>query len=483
MSLARRNIRWLELIPVTFLALASCGEFARRRDGAAASKDTGIRVPDAGASREDAGAVDATSDEILTDAGADAELLLGAPLAFAPTTRSFGLNAIVAKGYPSALLARVRPVSTSTWGTQIPATVLGLDVAQWRFHGLAPGTRYEYEILATSSSGTRPLYAGSATTQKPAGQPFTFALLSDPHIGSDLTYGNQGNPETLKAVSAEIEANAPDFMLNLGDMLDFHEFGFNLPPPDGSITRDAYLNYRTLLGDTLGNTPHFLTIGNWDGENGDYTFEEIAWSREQRLLYLPGPGPSTYPEGGSLYQDYYAFTWGDALFIVLNVMTYTPTPHELDSDPGLPDDWTLGADQLAWLRTTLATATSTWRFLFIHHPVGGNAGDESNSAYGRGGGRAAYVGEQATVHQLMQQYGVQIFFYGHDHVFTDMTVDGIHYSEPGSAGAPWHFEESITGYSQSWLDSGWARVSVAPDRVDVQFIKMGDGVIYEYSLP
>jgi len=32
---------------------------------------------------------------------------------------------------------------------------------------------------------------------------------------------------------------------------------------------------------------------------------------------------------------------------------------------------------------------------------------------------------------------VQIFFYAHDHVFTDMVVDGIHYTLPGSAGAPW----------------------------------------------
>jgi hypothetical protein len=43
------------------------------------------------------------------------------------------------------------------------------------------------------------------------------------------------------------------------------------------------------------------------------------------------------------------------------------------------------------------------------------------------------------VHQLMQDHGVQIFFYGHDHTFTDMVVDGIHYTMPGSAGAVWMF--------------------------------------------
>jgi predicted phosphodiesterase len=83
----------------------------------------------------------------------------------------------------------------------------------------------------------------------------------------------------------------------------------------------------------------------------------------------------------------------------------------------------------------------------------------------------------------MLQYGAQIFFYGHDHVFTDMQVDGIHYTLPGSAGAPWMFSPSETGYAQSWLESGWGRVTVSPDQVHVQFLKMGGGLLYEYTLP
>jgi len=201
------------------------------------------------------------------------------------------------------------------------------------------------------------------------------------------------------------------------------------------------------------------------------------------LLYLPGPSPTNYPEGGSGNQDYYAFTWGDALFIILNVMTYTPTCHLLDEDPGLPDDWTLGAPQLAWLERTLAGATAKWRFLFIHHTVGGAAGNPSDTAYGRGGGQAAHVGEQAKVHALMLQYGAQIFFYAHDHVFTDMVVDGIHYTLPGSAGAPWKFDESETGYTQYWSDSGFARVSVSPDQVRVDFLSISGQLLDGFSLP
>jgi len=165
-------------------------------------------------------------------------------------------------------------------------------------------------------------------------------------------------------------------------------------------------------------------------------------------------------------------------------MSYTPSGHYLSDDIGLSDDWTLGEEQLLWLEETLKNSGSKWRVIFIHHPVGGNGGDEANSAYGRGGGRAASVGEQATVHALMRDYGVQVFFYGHDHVFFDMVVDGIHYTIPGSAGAPWKFSSAETGYPKEsyWTDSGYAKVDVAPNRMDVAFINIDSETIYQYTI-
>jgi hypothetical protein len=288
---------------------------------------------------------------------------------------------------------------------------------------------------------------------------------------------------TLRAVSADIAAADPDFIVNMGDLLDYHIFGFNDPPPDAAWARLGILNYRRMFGDTLGRAAHFPVIGNWDGENGCNTEEQRRRSLSQRLVYLPAPPPGVHPEGGSANEDYYAFTWGDALFVVLNVMTYTPSCHLLGVNPGLPDDWTLGAAQLAWLEETLARTTAHWRFTFIHHTVGGNAGNPVDSAYGRGGGRAARVGEQSVVHDMLLRYGVQIFFYAHDHVFTDMVVDGVHYTLPGSAGAPWKFTSAETGYATYWADSGYGRVTVEPARVTVDFVAMGGSVLASYSLP
>lgn len=425
------------------------------------------------------GAIDAAS-----DAGTPIELV-GAPLIAAPTRGSVLLNAVLARGTPGALRAQVRKQGSLTWQPALSPDSPAPDVAQWAFSELVAGNAYEYRITSAADSAAT-VFAGSLVTQRDPGSPFTFAIMTDSHIEPpDAVYTGGGPEQTLRAVADDVRSVHPDFIINMGDMLDFHYFGFNAPPPDRSYARGAYLRYRSAIGATLGNAAHFPVIGNWEGEDGFYTAEQIDRARSQRLLYVPGPTPSTYPESGSNAQDYYAFTWGDALFIVLNVMSYTTTPHLLSGNPGLPDDWTLGTAQMSWLQQTLQNATSKWRFIFIHHTVGGAAGNAENSAYGRGGGQAARVGEQATIHDLMIKYGVQIFFYGHDHVFTDMTVDGIHYTLPGSAGAPasWMFSSSETGYTTYWAKSGFGRVEVGPATVNVKFVAAGGGVIYEYQLP
>ncbi len=417
--------------------------------------------------------------------------LFGAPLVFNPTSNQFGIHVVARSGDVSSLRALVRKAGGGEYQAPSAPSHPADDVAQWLVDGLEPGTRYEYRIEAPALLGTQTeiVFEGSATTQRPRGESFSFTIIADTHVpqATDLAQSRALIEATYSAVMSDVAAfEAPDFIVNLGDMLDFHLYGFNKPPlvPEGS--RDAYMNYRSLMGPLLGNAAHFPVIGNWEGENGCFTDEVIDRSRSQRLRYLPAPEPTTYPEGGSDNEDYYAFQWGDALFVVLNVMTYTETCHDLtlaSDEDGRPEDWTLGSEQLAWLQKTLDEATSKWRFVLVHHVVGGAGGDAENAAYGRGGGLSAYIGEQALVHEMMQEAGVQIFFYGHDHVFTDMVVDGIHYTLPGSAGAPWKFDTYDTGYVNYWPDSGYGRVNVSPEMVQVDFIAQGGTLLYSYHIP
>lgn len=413
--------------------------------------------------------------------------LIGAPLVFAPARGSLGISAVVGRGDPEALRLRLREESSSIWSDALTPEHPAADLAEWRLSELEEGTRYEYRIDSETGDDASLVYEGSGTTARPPGEPFEFVILGDTHISprgvspGDLSVFDYAE-DILLSLSDSMHAEAADFLVNLGDTLDFHLFGFNDPPPDGSYTRLGYLNYRRCMKDAIGHAVHFPVVGNWDGENGYFAADQIAYSRKERMLYVPAPDDQGYPEGGSPGQDYYALTWGDALLVVLNVQSYTEVPLLLDDPMGSPEDWTLGAEQLGWLEETLEGATAKWKFLFIHHAVGGKAGDDANSLYGRGGGLAANVGEQAYVHDLMVQHGVQTFFYGHDHVFTDMVVDGVHYSLPGSAGAPWKFVGAETGYTDYFTDSGYARVSVSPESVNVEYVSYYGYVLQSYEL-
>ena len=299
-------------------------------------------------------AVDATTDVDVSEFE-----LLGAPLVFTPTATGFGLSVVLARRAIRRRCARACATRAAPTGSQLRVpTSPAFDAAEWSITGLEPGRRYAYEICVGGDACDRSLYVGSAITARPPGATFTFAAMADSHIEprDPIPPGSTVGPEpysymesTLRAVAADIAVAEPDFIVNMGDLLDYHLFGFNDPPPDSAWARLAYLNYRRMMGDTIGRAAHFPVIGNWDGESGCNTAEQRERSLSQRLRYVPAPAPGTHPEGGSANQDYYAFTWGDALFIVLNVMTYTESCHLLGINPGLPDDWTLGAAQLAWL--------------------------------------------------------------------------------------------------------------------------------------
>ena len=65
-----------------------------------------------------------------------------------------------------------------------------------------------------------------------------------------------------------------------------------------------------------------------------------------------------------LRRDYYAWTWGDALFVVLDAYRYLPSAKPPKWD------WTLGTAQYDWFKQTLEASTSTFKFVFIHHLLG-----------------------------------------------------------------------------------------------------------------
>jgi predicted phosphodiesterase len=307
-------------------------------------------------------------------------------------------------------------------------------------------------------------------------------LITDAHTGSFVD--GSGPIEVLDEVVRNVRRERPDFVIALGDNVAW-DTSRNSPQQDDVGARRAYSMYRRHLGPLSMSCPHFGLIGNWEGESGKLPPESVALAEQVRRRFTPNPNKNTYPEGGSEHEDYYAFSWGPALFVMLNVQSYTtpsgplPTPRD---DVMVVDDWTLGRRQFAWMEDTFSSSDHPYIFVCIHHPVGGNAGDERETLYGRGGPRAAGVGEQKLLHEAMREWGAQVFFYGHDHVFVHELVDGVHYALPGSCGAPWKFGTDVTGYRRFWGDSGHARLSVRPDKATISFVSLSGQIIHEFMV-
>lgn len=407
--------------------------------------------------------------------GVTASLLGFVPLLGRPTVSSITIN-IVAGEQSIVCRATYWEAEKKEKDNALRSEEININAdstAEITLKSLKADTRYNYRIQARHYDSKESTVVAEASFKTQRLQPgsFSFALLADAH----LTPSRTERLETLARTSSSILNRRPEFLLMLGDNIQtFTSHGG--PMTDASYGPYLYRLLRQGLGNLPRSIPVFTVNGNWEGENGWHPLKERGWARAARKAYFPNPGSDTFPQGGSQNEDYYGFIWGDALFLVLNVTGYTPTDHALGSLAGKPDDWTLGEKQKAWLQAQLAGSKARWKLLFIHHTPGGNAGDDVNSRYGRGGGRAAKTGEQALIHSWMRQYGVQALFYGHDHVFTDIAVDGIHYVCVGSAGAPWKFGTQETGYEKFWTPSGFTWVDVSPEALRVSFVEASESV-------
>jgi predicted phosphodiesterase len=423
------------------------------------------------------------------------------PLVGCPTADFFDL-ALVNGAEPVTLEVAVRAEGAGEYQAAAcsgPKTLAANAMDRLRVQRPA-GPSCEYRVRGSNADG-KVLFQDTGRVRAPRkpGETFSFAVFSDTHLFIEpIPYERAAAryppwwptsrsriEEIARGVMKNIAREQVDFAIGLGDYIDLHSLGFNVPFPDRRVADIAFHDLRRVLSELGGATPVFAALGNWDGENGEFPEAARTLARTVRLLALPNPGAGVYPEGGSAEQNYFAFTWGDVLCVVLDVMGPTKTRHTLDprQDPALATAWTLGPEQMSWLERVLGESKARDKMLFVHHTVGGRGGNPPNSVYGRGGGRAAKVGEQARVHELMQKTGARYFIYGHDHVFTHMEVDGIHYVCPGSAGAPWLFGQEETGYERDWKRSGHLQVTVTPSEIQLAFVGVTGGIFHQFSVP
>lgn len=356
-------------------------------------------------------------------------------------------------------------------------------------HNLLPNTHYFYRVQfhTIGVSTFTPTSEYSFNTQRAKGSSFTFTIEADEHL-----YDKKGVKSIYQLCLNNQAKDKPDFMLSLGDIFGDDHYPFTIT----SAELDAlHKDYRPFLGSICHSVPFYVCLGNHEGENDYYLSKTppnnlAVWGTQWRKFYYPNPYPNGFysgntdnePFGIGNPENYYAWTWGDALFVVLDVYR-----DECDtSNKPLNWDWSLGKPQYDWLKATLEGSTSKYKFVFAHHIRGQGRGGITNAKLFEWGG---YDGKNGTtynfpnkrpgwskpIHQLFKDNGVNIFFQGHDHLFAHETMDGITYQEvPMPSDSTYMIGKlaNANAYVSDTLEgTGHIRVIVNPSCIKVDFVR------------
>jgi hypothetical protein len=346
------------------------------------------------------------------------------------------------------------------------------EPAEFELTSLKANTRYHYQLIVAGAKS----WEGTFQTQRAPGSPFTFGVQGDSHLERAGKMFDAGlYAQTLRNVAKD----APDFYIMMGDDFSIERL-IERNTLSQSTVDQVYARQRDFLGMIGRTSALFLVNGNHEQAarcnlNGTATNCAVFAGRSRpRIFPLPVTdgfytGDSEPVEHIGLLRDYYAWIWGDALFVVID--PYWHSPVAADNKAGSREhgkknlsDATLGDAQLQWLTKTLTESKARWKFVFAHHVNG----------TGRGGVECATRGEWGSkIHPLFVKTGVNIFFQGHDHLFARQELDGVVYQEcPNPADNTYTAFNRDAYHSGDILpNSGHLRVSVSPEKVGVDYVR------------
>lgn len=360
--------------------------------------------------------------------------------------------------------------------------------------GLSPNTRYYYRLLYRDRAGN-PSSASdefSFQTARPAGSSFTFSIQGDSHPERAKT---QFDAELYTRTLMTVASDRPDFYILMGD--DFSVDTLNPATINAAQVTERYTlqkPYLTLIG---RSAPLFLVNGNHEQAAKyllDGTPNNVAvWAQNARNAHYAQPAPDGFYTGNNesvpfigLLRNYFAWTWGDALFVVID--PYWSSPVAVDNTFGNDTkrsnlwDVTHGDAQYQWLKSTLEQSKAKYKFVFAHHVMGtGRGGVEVAKLWEWGGENQAGVSEflarrpawSKPIHKVMADNKVTIFFQGHDHIWVKQSLDGVTYQTLSQPADPnyslFNADAYLTG--DKMPNSGYTRVNVSPTGVKVEYVR------------
>jgi len=392
---------------------------------------------------------------------------------------------------------RLQGGASWTAGRESDATV-GTPVST-RLNALRPNSAYAYRVeVKRSGQGdwiSSPEYRFQ--TQRKPGNAFTFFVQGDSH---PERVPKMHIPDLYERTLLTAASQKPDFFICLGD-----DFSIDtLKDLNAKTIEGAYLKQVPYLGLVGNSAPIYLVNGNHEQAarvNLDGTPNSIgALAQNARNRNFPQPAPDGFYSGNTenvphigLLRNYFAWTWGDALFVVIDPYWHSTSAvdNELQKGPKTEGggkrnrnlwDITLGDDQYKWLSKTLTESNAKFKFVFAHHVHGTGRGGVEQAPYYEWGGKdrngvdvfkSKRPGWPLPIHQLMVKTGVSIFFQGHDHIFCKQVLDGVIYQTCPCPADPTN--SLINGDAYRTGDkvpgSGLVRVSVEPGQAKVDYLR------------
>ena len=230
--------------------------------------------------------------------------------------------------------------------------------------------------------------------------PMRFAVLGD-RTGGHV-------PGVYEGIVKEIERLKPDFVVNVGDMIEGEG-------EDEAVIRKQYEEYKSLLAPLT--MPLYLAPGNHD-----------IWADSAVGLYREYIGEPDY-----------SFDVRGVHFVVLDTGRYEK-PEELRDD------------QIEWLKRDLEANRGAYFTIVIFH-------------------KPYWIetiarGKPDRLHDIFVANGVDAVFTGHYHVYFSAEFDGIKYTSIGSSGGGTEQDPTGLMYHFLWASFDGEKLSLAPIRAD-----------------
>jgi Calcineurin-like phosphoesterase len=298
-------------------------------------------------------------------------------------------------------------------------SIIDSGVHEVSFDCLDPDTEYFYK----AKSGGDETAVEWFYTAKSGSDPFKFVVFGD----------NRTNSVEHGLVVDAIIAEAPDFVLNTGDLVDI------------GVLPGQWVDFWDVEEALSKNTPMFPVMGNHEAYGGQVFFRKFFSS----------------PIARGKWTSSYAFVIGNSFFLSIDITRqYSPV-----------------SEQGKWIAQMLEWASEApsikHAFVQAHLPP------YSCSSHGEDLDVRSF---RNTMTPIFEQYDIDMMFAGHDHNFQHSTVNDIDYIVAGGGGAPLYGVSPDTWTVSAEKTLNYVVVEVSGTVVTVTAKRPDGGVIHTFSI-